>query len=151
MDTQDSILQLKKEILDMMDVSQHLFRRSTRNIDISIPQFLFLTILINEGELTIGDIAKKIGFDQGNVSNMCKTLIKKGWVMKHRNPQDERIVLVNVTTSGINIIDAILQNGVDQLEEIFEEMDDSEVKVLCRFVDRCKLVVQNEEDSYAKV
>lgn len=118
MDVQDLQNSLKKHTLNMMQVIQTLFKDMTRNTDLTYPQFMLMKTIQSHQQLTIGQIVKCTELDQGNISNLCKKLEKKGWLHRQRNPMDEREVFVSVSQQGEDLL-----RGLDKyFEKLFEEV-----------------------------
>ena len=59
-----------------------------------------LQIISRETETTIGKIASELGLSHNTASEHVKRLIQKGFVIKERNKQDERVVNLALTTEG---------------------------------------------------
>lgn len=70
-----------KHMISTMKLTQRIFKNATKDIDITYPQFMLLKTIEKKQQMTIGDIVRISGIDQGNVSNMCKKL-EKGLVTK---------------------------------------------------------------------
>ncbi|MBO1578540.1 MarR family winged helix-turn-helix transcriptional regulator [Bacillus sp. XF8] len=59
-----------------------------------------LQIISREEETTIGKLASELTLSHNTASEHIKRLIQKGFVMKERNKQDERVVNLTLTTEG---------------------------------------------------
>ncbi|CAI8744014.1 MULTISPECIES: MarR family winged helix-turn-helix transcriptional regulator [Bacillus] len=59
-----------------------------------------LQIISRETETTIGKVASELGLSHNTASEHVKRLIQKGFVIKERNKQDERVVNLTLTTEG---------------------------------------------------
>ncbi|MEY8346803.1 MarR family transcriptional regulator [Bacillus cereus] len=59
-----------------------------------------LQIISRETETTIGKVASELGLSHNTASEHVKRLIQKGFVIKERNKQDERVVNLALTTEG---------------------------------------------------
>ncbi len=81
----------------------------------------FLLTHCAEGEdLTVGEISRHYGLNQGNVSSMCKELERLGLITRTRNPNDERVVLVGLTEQGRETIKRIYANMMKSSQIIFD-------------------------------
>ncbi|WP_459501604.1 MarR family winged helix-turn-helix transcriptional regulator [Bacillus sp. C1] len=63
-----------------------------------------LQIISREHETTIGKIASELTLSHNTASEHIKRLIQKGFVMKERNKQDERVVNLTLTMEGIQAL-----------------------------------------------
>ena len=67
---------------------------------LTYPQYLVLAILWNEGEQTIGSLSDAMQLDSGTLSPLVRRLEQAGHVVKARSTTDERVVIVQLTSTG---------------------------------------------------
>jgi DNA-binding MarR family transcriptional regulator len=67
---------------------------------LTYPQYLVLAILWHEGDQTIGSLGDAMQLDSGTLSPLVRRLEQAGLVAKTRSPQDERVVMVQLTAAG---------------------------------------------------
>lgn len=63
-----------------------------------------LQIISRKTETTIGKVAFELGLSHNTASEHVKRLIQKGFVIKERNKQDERVVNLALTTEGKEVL-----------------------------------------------
>lgn len=68
---------------------------------LTYPQYLVLAILWNEGEQSIGALGEAMQLDSGTLSPLVRRLEQAGYVSRTRRAGDERVVIVQLTESGI--------------------------------------------------
>ncbi len=71
-----------------------------RTLGLTYPQYLVMMVLWEKGESTIGGLCESLGLDTGTVSPLVKRMEKNGLVERHRQPADERTVVVVLTERG---------------------------------------------------
>ncbi|WJE54266.1 MarR family transcriptional regulator [Bacillus cereus] len=59
-----------------------------------------MQIISRETETTIGKVASELGLSHNTASEHVKRLIQRGFVIKERNKQDERVVNLTLTAEG---------------------------------------------------
>ena len=69
-------------------------------LEITYPQYLVLSALWEADGLSIGAIAERLGLDSSNVTPLVKRLEVAGFLVRERNPADERQVVVTLTKQG---------------------------------------------------
>jgi len=69
-------------------------------LGITYPQYLVLSALWEEDDLTVGAIAGRLQLDSSNVTPLVKRMEALGLVSRRRNPADERQVVVSLTDEG---------------------------------------------------
>ena len=71
-----------------------------RTLGLTYPQYLVMMVLWEKEESTIGGLCESLGLDTGTVSPLVKRMEKSGLVERHRQPADERTVVVVLTEKG---------------------------------------------------
>jgi DNA-binding MarR family transcriptional regulator len=72
-----------------------------------------LAALFEKKVLTMKELADRIEKDKSTVTALINKLIKYGYVRKHGDPQDSRVVLVALTRKGKN-----LQTDFEEISDI---------------------------------
>ncbi len=69
-------------------------------LGLTYPQYLVLNVLWESGDATVGGIADRLALESSTITPLIKRLELSGLVERHRNPHDERQVIVSLTTAG---------------------------------------------------
>lgn len=69
-------------------------------LGITYPQYLVLSALWEGDGRTISAIADRLALEPSTITPLVKRLEQAGFVSRQRNPQDEREVLVHLTSAG---------------------------------------------------
>ena len=67
---------------------------------LTYPQYLVLYVLWNQGPRTIRELGEEMQLDSGTLSPLVKRLEQAGYVSRHRAPEDERVVNIELTDAG---------------------------------------------------
>jgi DNA-binding MarR family transcriptional regulator len=71
------------------------------DVGLTYPQYLTLLALWGAEEpMTVGELGRRLRLDSGTLTPMLKRLEGVGYVARHRDPEDERRVLLEVTEDG---------------------------------------------------
>ncbi|MBA3338417.1 MAG: MarR family transcriptional regulator [Geodermatophilaceae bacterium] len=100
---------------------QRLHAGCLRDLDITPTQFSLMTCLVylqDEGDVTASRIVAHAGIDKMVVSDVLKTLIRKGFVARSPNPGDARSSIVRATPSGRRVTNAAVRK-VETLDARF--------------------------------
>ncbi|WP_345951578.1 MarR family transcriptional regulator [Mucilaginibacter sp. PAMB04274] len=81
----------------------NLYRPLLAELDITYPQYLVLMVLWEHKQQTVNQLGEKLYLDTGTLTPLLKRLEQKGIVSRIRSKQDERIVMISLTTSGIQL------------------------------------------------
>src|SRR5690242_12532520 len=69
-------------------------------LEITYPQYLVLSTLWEGGAQGVGHIADRLALESSTITPLVKRLEESGFVVRKRNPEDERQVVVNLTAKG---------------------------------------------------
>ncbi|WP_100065283.1 MarR family winged helix-turn-helix transcriptional regulator [Miniphocaeibacter massiliensis] len=104
------ISQLVREISRKMD--SILLPISDKN-NLTIMKLKVLLEISKKKDSNIGEIGQSLGVAGGNISNMCKTLEKEGYLKRTRSKEDERVVTVTLTKKGEDVL-SIVNDQIDK-------------------------------------
>lgn len=118
----------------LLRVNTHPVRRG----EITPEQYWLLKLLNKQGELSIGELAEALGVTGSSVTTACKRLEKAGLLKRTRQAdgQDERVVLVTLTTQGSEQIEAWQQERRNELSKMLTPLSPSEQAELQRLIAR---------------
>jgi DNA-binding MarR family transcriptional regulator len=69
-------------------------------LDVTYPQYLVLLYLWQTPEARVTDICSAMGLDTGTLSPLLKRLEKTGYIRRDRSVEDERQVVIRLTSLG---------------------------------------------------
>ena len=70
-------------------------------LDITYTQYITMMVMWEHKNISVKELGKILYLDSGTLTPVIKNLEKKGLVTKHRDPQDERVVIVSITDAGM--------------------------------------------------
>lgn len=79
------------------------------------------------GPVSIGVLSESVGVVIANLSVLCKRLEKLGYVTRMRNPEDERVVLIELTRLGGEIIDDLQEKIEGAFHTMFDTLSNDEM------------------------
>lgn len=80
-----------------------LYRPFLDAIDITYPQYLVMMVLWERDGLTVNQIGAKLYLDSGTLTPLLKRLEVKGFIIRKRKKEDERVVEVFLADKGRNL------------------------------------------------
>ena len=90
---------------------------------VSFAQFFLLGYLAKEDYLTMTDISKKMGHSTAAATGLVDRLEKLGYVQRLHASDDRRKVMVQITRKGIDLVDKMREDIVENLVEVMAGMD----------------------------
>lgn len=113
-----------------------------RNIDITIDQWLLLTTIRNNPDVTQQQIAQAVFKDLASITRMIEILVKKEILNRDFHPDDRRRFSLSVTAKGLQILtdlEPVIQaNRSKALDGITPEEIQTAQKLLNKIADNCK-------------
>lgn len=96
-------------------------------------QYITMLVIWEHETIIFKDLAKRLQLDSGTLTPVLKKLEAMGHVMKHRNPDDDRQVTIELTEKGKALKDAVADVPY-QLYGMFEG-DDKQLIDLKKLLD----------------
>ena len=90
---------------------------------VSFAQFFLLGYLAKEDYLTMTDISKKMGHSTAAATGLVDRLEKLGYVQRLHASDDRRKVMVQITRKGIELVEKMREDIVENLVEVMAGMD----------------------------
>lgn len=115
----DFILFSQREFL--LNLSRELNRDN-----ISFAQFFLLSYLASSKELTMTDIAKKMGHSTAAATGLVDRLEKLGYMERTHAIDDRRKVMVRVTSKGLDLVNRLRDELQSQIAEAMTESSASD-------------------------
>lgn len=80
---------------------------------LTYPQYIVLLCLWENPRQNVQMLGKQLNLDSGTLSPMLKRMEKNGYITRRRNPEDERQILVEITSKSTKIRDEIQKKIID--------------------------------------
>lgn len=87
--------------------------RSTRTEDLSVNETAALHQIDRLQELRIGDLAEILALPLPTASRVATSLVKKGLIERHENPEDRRVRTLTVAPAGHDLLDRTSRERVN--------------------------------------
>ena len=99
-----SLLKLENQLcFPLYTVSRMLtkaYQPLLQELDLTYPQYLVLMLLWEHEQLTVKALGDNLLLDSGTLTPLLKRMELKQWVSRHRDPQDERSVIISLLPAG---------------------------------------------------
>ncbi len=77
--------------------------------DLKNAHFMYLSLLLREGDMTLMELSKALHFDRSNTSRVIKDLIQSGYIFCGRQDDTKRKYKVGLTDEGKRLTQEIMQ------------------------------------------
>lgn len=78
-------------------------------IDLTYTQYITMMVMWEEKSITVKKLGEALYLDSGTLTPVLKKLEKKGYVVRNRSKEDERILEVSLTGEGEKLKDKALK------------------------------------------
>ena len=79
------------------------YRTLLDELGLTYTQYVTLMVLWEEGSVSIKELGHRLFLDSGTLTPVLKSLDTKGYIVRERCPDDERIVMATVTEKGMEL------------------------------------------------
>lgn len=93
-------------------------------------QFAVLEVLYHKGDLKIGEIIGKVLATSGNMTVVINNLEKEGMVARNPDPEDNRSYIISITAKGIQKLELIFPDYLEDLNSTLKVLTDEEKQIL---------------------
>lgn len=101
--------------------------RDLNKDNISFAQFFLLSYLSTSKELTMTDIARKMGHSTAAATGLVDRLEKLGYMERTHAIDDRRKVLVRITPKGVDLVGRLRDELQNRIADAMEETQASDV------------------------
>ena len=103
---------------------------------IASSRLMIMWILLNEGSLPIGQLAKLIDLTPRALTRIVDGLESNGYAMRKPEKTDKRAVNVELTKNGRAFFDEIVLDVTSKFESLFNVLDKREMVELSRIIEK---------------
>ncbi|MUK86942.1 MarR family transcriptional regulator [Ornithinibacillus sp. L9] len=132
----DAIEKLEKRLRHISGAIKQNGRKILNNYPITSPQFIALQWLLEEGDLTIGELSTKNGLAFSTTTDLVDRMEKNELVERVRDQSDRRVVRIHVLDKGKRIIKEVILKRQDFLGEVLENFSEEQTATLIELLDQ---------------
>ncbi len=82
-------------------------------LELTYTQYIAMMVLWEEKRVSVKELGRKLFLDSGTLTPVLKSLEGKGYLRRYRSPEDERVLIAEITDAGETLRDravAVPQN-----------------------------------------
>lgn len=76
------------------------YRPYLDELDLTYTQYIAMMVLWEKKELSVKELGEKLYLDSGTLTPVLKSLEAKGYVVRSRSKEDERVLRIKITEKG---------------------------------------------------
>jgi DNA-binding MarR family transcriptional regulator len=128
--------QLIQRVIELQRKVNRMLRRQVPDawmeLSLTLAQLKSLFFISNEGSTNVGKLAAALSVTSANVTGIVDRLVKQGLVTRRENPEDRRMLLLQVTDKGRALITDLRERQTSRLSEILDYLGPDELSTLAQ-------------------
>lgn len=101
-------------------------------LGVSMSQLHVMSMLDRHGEMPMSRLAEMVDVSLSNATGLIDRMEERGFVERIRVPDDRRVVLVRITTSGRKLLDDIEILRAETLRTVLDRLDPDQLDGIAR-------------------
>ncbi|MFB5088226.1 MarR family transcriptional regulator [Psychrobacillus sp. PGGUH221] len=127
---------LEKELRHISGIIKQKGRLILNAYTITPPQFVALQWLLEQGDMTIGDLSNKMYLAFSTTTDLIDRMERSELVQRIRDDQDRRVVRIHLLKEGERIIEEVIAKRQNYLEDILKQFNKDEVANLSTLLEK---------------
>jgi MarR family transcriptional regulator, organic hydroperoxide resistance regulator len=123
-----------EKILDLQQQADNTFRHFSPQhwieLNLSIAQLKSLLFIAAKGKTNFKKIAEALGVTPPNITGIIDRLVEQGLVSRTENSEDRRIMLLQVTDKGQQLLTNLRESRVNFFKQVLSRMKQDELQCL---------------------
>ncbi|MEZ8786488.1 MarR family winged helix-turn-helix transcriptional regulator [Vibrio splendidus] len=132
MSDQDDYLKLDNQVCFALYSASNAMSRAyqplLKALDLTYLQYIVMMVLWEEKEINVKALGAKTHLDSGTLTPLLKRLEVKGYVLRTRSIEDERVRVITLTSAGVELKEQAQTVPIEML--CLSKMDEDELKSL---------------------
>ncbi|MBU8565293.1 MarR family transcriptional regulator [Virgibacillus pantothenticus] len=97
-----------------------------KNYGMKTSEFTILETLYHKGKQTVREISNSVLIKTGSITYVIDRLEEKGMLQREHCQKDRRVVYIDITDEGKNLMDEIFPKHQKVIEELFTDISDEQ-------------------------
>ncbi|MBY6269284.1 MarR family winged helix-turn-helix transcriptional regulator [Parageobacillus thermoglucosidasius] len=128
-----TVVELEKLFRYIAEILKQRGREILTQYPITPPQFVALQWLLEEGDLTIGELSNKMYLACSTITDLVDRMEKNGLVARIKDQHDRRVVRIHLLEEGERIIEEVIKKRQYDLARVLRSFSDEEIV----FLEKC--------------
>lgn len=125
-----SFKEIKQTLLMLKSLDRRIAQNFEKKTGISLTRYEMLNTIFERAQLSQIELQQTLKIDQGAITRHLKILEEKNFVVRNRNKQNNREVIVQITETGIATLEGCDLGKNEFIDELFNGFTDQEIQQL---------------------
>lgn len=118
-------------------------REALKDYPITPAQFDVLQRLYFDGPQTMTKLSQTLGVAKSTMTGLVMRLERDGFLKKQPSKDDRRVILVDITEKGVEVIKSVIKKRVDYVEELLNHLRADAVKTTFKVLKNLDETIRN--------
>ncbi|MDC3412571.1 MarR family transcriptional regulator [Aquibacillus sp. 3ASR75-11] len=141
-----TIADIEKKLRLIAGIIKQKGREILHHYPITAPQFVALQWLLDEGDLTIGELSNKIHLAFSTTTDLVDRMEKNNIVERIRDAKDKRVVRIHLLDKGKDIIHEVIHKRQVYLGDVLKNVSADQVDTLNQILSLLHEQMQNVDN-----
>lgn len=114
----------------LMEANMRIMEVSERGGERLPPVHFHVLTALNNRPFTLSDLAEFLAISPASLSRTVTVLEDRAWLTRTRSNEDRRIVTINITEAGHDVLEEVERRSEDYLIGVFEKLDDEHLQTV---------------------
>jgi len=124
---QHLVASIEKELRYISSLVKQKGREILQNYPITLPQFIALQWLLEDGDMTIGELSSKMSLACSTTTDLVDRMEKNNLVQRVKAEHDRRVVRIHLLEEGKRIIDEVIEKRQTYLQHVLRGYSGDEI------------------------
>lgn len=129
-DVQEIVADIEKDLRYIAGIVKQKGREILSNYTITPPQFIALQWLLEDGDMTIGELSNKMYLAFSTTTDLVDRMEKNELVKRVKDPNDRRVVRIHLLEEGERVIEEVILKRQVYLKDLLKNYSEEEIQVL---------------------
>ena len=136
---------LRFKLMRLNWLQHRRFAQEIADLSLTVPQFYTLNSLVTlGGRSSMGTLSRQAHQVSATMTGIVDRLVRDGLVVRDRDQQDRRSVVVEITPAGRRLVECAWERAIGSLDSAFASLTPNERVTATKFIDT--LVADIETD-----
>jgi DNA-binding MarR family transcriptional regulator len=140
-------IKIIKVLKQVMNAIKQRFGHEFKNMNLTGPQGMLITILSHHGDMKISDLSQKMGLSNSTVSGIVDRLENQKLVQRTRNKDDRRVINVSITSKFKNQADESFKNVEKKFESMLKNATPQELDTVIEGLNILKRLIDDNKET----
>lgn len=129
------ILELESKISLLFRTVKERHVTDASEAEISMPQFFCMFMLSKCGKQKMSELASNLALSYASATNLINRLSESGYVNRYDDPEDRRVVMVELSEKGNSIMTAVREKHINEMTKRCNQLSKDELDTLLKGMD----------------